>query len=168
MLVKLVIPKYFDPGSLVVNVLINGQSIKNALIDLAVAINVMTKDTMKKLNIKGIRATPTILQLADISIVTPYGMIEDIVVTLDSLEYPMDFMILSLKFNLSGYPVILGQPWLATTDANISCRLGSMTISDGQATKKFDLYPPTQPQPHLSTFVWPNLGEEEEELNTIA
>ena len=44
-----------------------------------------TKDTMKKLKIEGLRPTPTILQLADSSIVTPDGMIENIVVTLDSL-----------------------------------------------------------------------------------
>jgi len=49
MLGKLIIPKYFDLGSLVVNVIINGQSIKNTLIDLGVAINIMTKDTMKNL-----------------------------------------------------------------------------------------------------------------------
>ena len=95
-------------------------------------------------------------------------MIENIVVTLDSLEYPVDFMILSPKVNLSGYPVILGRPWLATADANISCRLGNMTISNGQATKQFDLYPPAQPLLDLSTSVWPDLGDEEDELNSIA
>ena len=122
MLGKLVTPKYFDPGSLVVDVSINGQSIKNALIDLGASINVMTKDTMKKLKIEGLRATPTILQIANNSIVTPDGMIENIVVTLDSLEYPTDFMILSPKVNLSSYPIILGRPWLAIVDANINCR----------------------------------------------
>ena len=105
---KLVIPKYSNPGSPIVNLIINGQPIKNALIDLGAIINVMTKDTMKKLNTEGLRATPTILQLADSSTVTPDGMIEDIVVTLDSLEYPVNFMILSTKVNLSSYPVILG------------------------------------------------------------
>ena len=100
----------------------------------------MTKDTMKKLQIEGLRPTPTILQLVDSSTVTLDGMIENIVVTLDSLEYPTDFMILSPKVNLSSYPIILGRPWLAT-DANINCRSGNMTISNGQATKKFDLYP---------------------------
>ena len=108
MLGKVVIPKYSDLGRPTVNVIINGQSIKNALIDLGAAINVMTKDTMKKLNIKGLRATPIVLQLVDTSTITPDGMIEDIVVTLDSLEYLTDFMILSPKVNLSGYPVILG------------------------------------------------------------
>ena len=67
----------------------------------------MTKDTMKKLKIEVLRATPTILQLSDSSIVTLDGMIEDIVLTIDSLEYPIDFMILSPKVNLSSYPIIL-------------------------------------------------------------
>ena len=42
-----------------------------------------------------------------------------------------------------------------------------MTISNGQATKKFYLYPPAQPLLDLSTPVWPHLGEGEEELNYI-
>ena len=42
-----------------------------------------------------------------------------------------------------------------------------MTISNGQATKKFDLYPSAQPLLDLRTSVWPDLGDEEEELNSI-
>ena len=94
-------------------------------------------------------------------------MIENIVVTLDSLEYPTDFMILSPKVNLSSYTVILDRLWLGIADANISCRSSNMTISNGQATKQFDLYPPTQPLPDLSTPIWLDLGDEEEELNSI-
>lgn len=76
-------------------------------------------------------------------------------------------MILSPKVNLFGYPIILGQPWLAIVDANIKCRLGNITISNGQTTKKFDLYPPPRPLPYLSTSIWLDLGDEEEELNFI-
>ena len=43
-----------------------------------------------------------------------------------------------------------------------------MTISNGQATMKFDLYPPAQPLPVLSTSIWPDVGDGEEELNSIA
>ena len=67
------------------DVSINGQPVKNSLIDLGATINFMTKDTMKKLKIEGLRATPKILQLANSYAVTPDGMIENIVVTLDSL-----------------------------------------------------------------------------------
>ena len=68
----------------------------------------MNKDTMRKLKIEGLRATPTVLELANSSTITLDGMIEDIVVTLASLEYPTNFMILSSKVNLSSYPIILG------------------------------------------------------------
>jgi len=86
-------------------------------------------------------------------------MIENIVVTLNSLEYPTNFMILSTKVNLSSYLFILGRPWLATADANISYRYGNMTISNGQAIKKFDLYPSVEPLPDLSTSIWSDLGD---------
>ena len=43
-----------------------------------------------------------------------------------------------------------------------------MTILDGQEIKKFDLYPLAQPQLNLSTFVWQDLGNEEQELKSIA
>jgi hypothetical protein len=41
-------------------------------------------------------------------------------------------------------PLILGKPWLATTDAFISCRLVDMTIANMDRIKKFNLYPPTK------------------------
>jgi hypothetical protein len=44
-----------------------------------------------------------------------------------------------------GHPIIIGRPWLATTDAFIGCNLGEMTISNGLAMKKLILYPPSKP-----------------------
>jgi hypothetical protein len=46
--------KYVYPGSLIVNVHINNISIPNTLIDLGVDINVMTKETMEKLQLPGL------------------------------------------------------------------------------------------------------------------
>jgi hypothetical protein len=40
--------------------------------------------------------------------------------------------------------MILGRPWLATTDAYISCRKGEMIISNGMDTNKITLHSPTQ------------------------
>lgn len=70
---------------------------------------------------------------------------EDIVVTIDSWEYPTDFMILSPKATLGGYSIILGRPWLDTTYAFIGYGLGDMTISNGDSTKRLTLYPSAQP-----------------------
>ena len=83
---------------------------KNALVDLGETINVMSKDTMHRLCIKGLSTTSTVLQLVDSSTITPSGLIEDVIVTLDSWEYPVNFLILSPKVKLAGYLVILGTP----------------------------------------------------------
>lgn len=75
---------------------------------------------------------------------SPNGLLEDVFVSLDSWEYPIDFMILTPKNNLGGKPFMLGRPRLATTDVFISCRSGDMFISDGRSTKKLTLYPPPE------------------------
>ena len=54
------------------------------------------------------------MQLADYSTVALEGIVEDVMVSIDSWEYPADFLILQPKVKLNGYPLILGRPWLAT------------------------------------------------------
>lgn len=121
------VEKYIDPGIPMVTISINNFSVPNTLIYLRVAINVMTMETMKYLHLNNIRSTSTILELADRSKVVPEGILEDIIVSLDSWEYLVDFLILQPKTNLGGHPLILGRLWLATADAFIGCRSESMT-----------------------------------------
>lgn len=81
MLGQVIYPKYLDPRSPVVDVHINGTIFPHTLIDLGATINVMTKDTMLKLNLQGsLRKTTTVLQLAKHSTVTPEGIVEDVMV----------------------------------------------------------------------------------------
>ena len=79
----------------------------NVLIDLGASINVMTKEVMCKLNIIGLRQTPTILQLENSSTIIPNGMLEDVIVTLHSWDHLVDFVVLSPKTSTGGYPIIL-------------------------------------------------------------
>lgn len=66
--------------------------IPHTLIDLGAGINVMTKDTMLELNIQGsMRKTTTMLQLADHSTMTAEGIVQDVMVSIDSWEHPTDF-----------------------------------------------------------------------------
>ena len=136
MLGQVICPKYLNLGSPVVDVHINGTIIPHTLIDLGAAINVMSRDTMLKLNLQSsLRKTSIILQLADRSTVTPEGIVEDVFVSINSWEYPVDFLVLQPKEKLIGYPLILGRPWLANADAYISCRARSMTIKNGPMSK---------------------------------
>jgi len=92
---KVICPNYLDPGSPIVDVHINGTIVPHTLIDLGAAINVMTKETMLKLNLQGsLRKTTTVLQLVGRSTVTLEGIAGDVMVSIDSWEYPTYFLVL--------------------------------------------------------------------------
>jgi len=113
MMGKIAIQKYVDPGSPVVKTHMNGVEIPNTYIDLGAEINIMSKQTMEQLKLPNLLYTPTLLQLADRSIIKPDGVLEYILVSLGSWEYPVDFMILTPKNNLGGHRLTLGRPRLA-------------------------------------------------------
>jgi hypothetical protein len=134
--------KYGDPGHPTVTVQVGKTIVSRVLVDLGAAINIMTLETAQLLQLKNvIRETPTILELADRSTIKPEGVIEDLIISVESWNYPADFVVLQTKAKLGGHPLILGRPWLATADAFISCRSGSMTISNGCETKQLTSVP---------------------------
>jgi hypothetical protein len=136
---------YGNPGNPIVTITINEVSIANTLIDLGAAINVMNATTLEQLQLQPfLRPTPTILELADKTRVIPEGILDDIMVTLASWEYPVYFLIIHSKDPTNGHLVILGGPWLARTNSFIGCREGEMTILNGLSIKKLTIYPPNQ------------------------
>jgi hypothetical protein len=122
--------KYGNPGNPVVTITINEVSIGNTLIDLGATINVMTATTLEQLQLQPLlQPTPTILELADKTRVIPEWILDDIMVTLASWEYPVDFLVIHSKDPTKGHLDILEIPWLATTNAFIGCREGEMIVT---------------------------------------
>ena len=155
------IGKYANPGNPIVTAYINNIPIPNTLIDQGASIKIMIINTMKELQLSDLKPTQTILELEDRSKLKPKGIMEDIMVSLVSWEYPTNFMIIQPKL-MEGHPMILGRPWLATTNAYISCRKGEMIISNGMATKKIIVHPPAQLASVNTLWV-----EDPYELNTM-
>ena len=103
----------------------------------------MTKETTLKLKLQGaLRKTTTTFQLVDISTVAPVGVVEGIMVSIDSWEYLTDFLVMQPKTKFNGYPLILGRSWLAIVDAYTSCRARNMTIKNRLLSKQLVLFPP--------------------------
>ena len=124
--------KYANPGNPIVSVTINNVSIGNTLVDLVVAINIMTINTVELLQLSQfLHPTPTVLELAYRTTIKPIGVLNDILVTLALWEYPFYFMIIHSKDPTKYNPIILGRPWLAMANAFIGCRGGDMFISNG-------------------------------------
>ena len=81
-----------------------------------------------------LQPTPSVLELEDRATIKPAGILDDIIVSVASWEYPVDFMVVASKDPSKGNPIIFGIPWLATTKDFIGCRDGEMTISNGLST----------------------------------
>jgi hypothetical protein len=115
--------KFDDPDHPTVSVQIGKTIIPRVLVDLGATINIMTLETSQLLQFQNeTRDTPTILELADRSTIKPEGVIEDLIILVESWNYPADFVVIQPKTKLGGHPLILGRPWLATTNAFISYR----------------------------------------------
>ena len=84
--------------------------IPNVLVYLGAAINIMTIETVRKLGLTNITPTPTVSELADRSTIKPEEILDDLVISVDSWEYPTDFLVLQPKSQLGGHPLILGSP----------------------------------------------------------
>jgi hypothetical protein len=99
----------------------------------------MTVTTMEGLQLGNLRPTPITLELANRSKVKPIGVLDDVIVTLASWEFTVDFMVIQSKL-MEGHPMILGRPWLAIANAYIVCQNGEMIISNGLSTKTITLH----------------------------
>ena len=76
-------------------------------------------------------------------------MVEGVVIKIENLYYPVDFIILDTEPTLhpdNGIPIILGRPFLATTNTLINCRNGRMKITFGSMTAELKIFNVMQQQ----------------------
>jgi hypothetical protein len=133
---------------------------KQGVTDLGAKINVIPFDTMKKLQINQLRPTQTMIELADKSVISSAGSLDDVTVPLAFWEYSVDFLVIYSKSSFKpGHPVVLGRPWLTIIDDFINCWSGEMTISNGTHSQKIVLFPPTQLAQEIPVWLENPYGE---------
>ena len=104
---KVTVEKDMDPENPIVTIIINKYPIVNTLINLGETINMMTLETLNQLSLHNLLPTPTMFELADRSKLKLEGILEDVIVSLDSWEYPTYFYVIQPKSNVGGHPLIL-------------------------------------------------------------
>ena len=121
--------KYKDAGCPTISVNIRGTCVEKALLDLGASENLLTYSMYEQLGLKELIPTSITLSLADGSIKIPKRTVEDVLIQVDKFYYPVDFVVLDTEPAATGanyVPIILGIPFLATSNAIINCRNGVM------------------------------------------
>ena len=117
--------KYKDPGYPTILVMIRETCVEKALLDLGASVNLLPYSVYKQLGLGELKPTSITLYVADRYVKIPRGMIEDVQVQVDKFYYPVDFVVLDTDLVAKGtnyIPIILGRPFLATSNVIINCR----------------------------------------------
>ncbi|KAM1439543.1 hypothetical protein TB2_012665 [Malus domestica] len=136
-------PKKQDPGSFTISCTIGNSHFKRALIDLGASINLMPFSVFQILGQGEIKPTSVILQLADRSVAYPRGIIEDLIIKVDNLYLPADFVILDMDEDMQT-PIILGRPFMATARTLIDVEAGTLTLRVQDQSVVFSLFEATK------------------------
>jgi len=135
--------KYKDPGCPTISCTVDQAKISRALLNLGANINLLPFSVYQQLGLGELNPTQVTIQLADRSIKVPKGEINDVHIRKREFIYPVDFIVLetqSVSNPRSQTPVILGRPFLATANAIINCKNGSMRLIFGDMTKEVNFF----------------------------
>ena len=155
--------KYKDPGCPTISVNIGGTCVEKALLDLGASVNLLPFSTYQQLGLGELKPTTITLSLADRSIKIPKGTVEDVLTQVDKFYYPVDFVVLDTEPVVVGsnhVPIILGRPFLATSNAIINCRNGVMQLTFGNMTLELNIF-------HLSKKHMHQQEDDSEEVCSI-
>ncbi|XP_019435112.1 PREDICTED: uncharacterized protein LOC109341625 [Lupinus angustifolius] len=116
-----------DPGSFTIPVKIGELAVGKALLDLGASINLMPLSMLRRIGDLEIKPTRMTLQLADRSMKFPYGVAEDVLVKVDKLVFPVDFVIMDIEEDAE-VPLILGRPFMKTARVIIDVDDGKLKV----------------------------------------
>ncbi|GJR18482.1 homeodomain-like protein [Tanacetum coccineum] len=106
-------PKEKDLRSFILPCVISNNTVSNALADLGASISVMPFSMFKRLGLGNLTPINMVIEMADRSMQSPKGIVENVLVKIHNFIFPVDFVILDIIKD-DKVPIILGRPMLAT------------------------------------------------------
>ncbi|KAK4706409.1 hypothetical protein R3W88_034030 [Solanum pinnatisectum] len=125
--IRSLVQKKQDPGACTIPCTIEVIHFANALCDLGATINLMPFSIYKKLSLGAQKQTAMRLLIADRTVKRPIGVLQDVLVKVESFIFPTDFVILDCKVDYE-VPIILGRPFLATMRALVDMERGLIQL----------------------------------------
>ncbi len=136
--------KQKDPGIFAIPCTIGNSMIDKCMLDLGSSINVMPKSIYTSLDLGPLQPTGITVQLADRSVVYPEGVIEDVLVKVKGLVFPVDFYVLKMEDDYSQLsnlsPILLGRPFMRTAKTIIDVHNGILSMEFDGDKIFFNIY----------------------------
>lgn len=132
-----------DPGCPTFPITIGKCQISRALLDLGANVNFIPYTVYEHLGLGELKPTRSVLQMVDRSLKVPRGIIEDVLVQVDQFYFSVDFIVLDTQAvpdPSTRIPIILGRPFLATSNAIINCRTSVMKLTFGNMKTKMQVF----------------------------
>ena len=105
--------------------------------------NLLPYSMYRLLGLGELKPTSITLSLADRSIKIQKGTVKDVLIQVDKFYYLVDFIVLDTEpvaARANYVPIILGRPFLATSNAIINCRNGVMQLTFGNMTLELNIF----------------------------
>nr|KAJ0195348.1 hypothetical protein LSAT_V11C700386330 [Lactuca sativa] len=135
-------PKCKDPRVFTVPCKLGNLSVPQAMLDLGASINVLSYSLFKTIRVRPLKRIGVIIQLVDRSLVHPKGVLEDVLVQVNELIFPVDFYVLDTGDDDSpnSGSILLGRPFLKTARTKIDVYDGTLSMEFGGEVINFNIY----------------------------
>ena len=114
-----------------IKVIIQGQGVPGSIVDGGSCVNVMNKTTYDRLSITNWETCPFWLWMADTSMVWPIGLIGHLDIVIGGHTFQISAVVLHLDAP-GAYPLLLGRPWLRTTNIKQDWQKNVLTFRKGK------------------------------------
>ncbi|GJX35474.1 homeodomain-like protein [Tanacetum coccineum] len=131
-------PKEKDPGSFILPCAIGATIVSNVLADLGASISIMPFSLFKWLGLGNLKPINMVIEMADRSIQSLKGIVENVLVKINKFIFPVYFIILDIVED-DKVLIILGRPMLATAHVRIDVFSKKISLEVGTKQITFNI-----------------------------
>ncbi|XP_057745546.1 uncharacterized protein LOC130963450 [Arachis stenosperma] len=130
-----------DPGPCMVTCTVGGVQFINCMCDLGACVSIMSLSVYRTLKLPPLKRSAARFVLADKSIITVTGIVEDVLMNIKSLVFPIDFYILEMPPSESERTssILLGRPFLRTSRFKLDVYSGTYSFEINGKVVSFSL-----------------------------
>ncbi|KAL5571230.1 hypothetical protein UlMin_020827 [Ulmus minor] len=135
-------PKCKDPASFTIPCTIGKVRFERAMLDLGASINFMPSFIFASLNLGPLKETGMIIQLADRSNTYPKGILEDVLVQVNEMVFPIDFYVMDTceDSNSKVAQLLLGRPFIKIVWTKIDVHNRTLTMEFDEESISFNIF----------------------------